>query len=154
MVMLNDTSDRGASPLVLVRSSRRLLVDCLSHHFTTAEPAFRVASNIPDVVDPSIPMVCLYDVGLRHYSGPEKENALAELRLAAPDARILIYSGHMSGADASEWILAGAHGYFSTLSTKAMLTAAVSLLAAGGVYLPAEVTRSLLLSAPETRPDD
>ncbi|MGP1357300.1 hypothetical protein [Roseicyclus sp.] len=152
--MLNGAREQGANPLVLVRSNRRLLVDCLSHHFTTAEPAFRVASSIPGSRDPAVPMVCVYDVGLASYDLPDKKRAIEELRDAAPDMRILIYAGRTSDAEAGEWIIAGAHGYFSTLSTKAMLTAAVTLLAAGGLYLPADVTRSLLLSAPETRADD
>lgn len=152
--MLNAAREQGANPLVLVRSNRRLLVDCLSHHFTTAEPAFRVASSIPGSLDPSVPTVCVYDVGLTRHDPPQKRRAVEELRHVAPDMRILIYGGRSSEAEAGAWILAGAHGYFSTLSTKAMLTAAVTLLAAGGIYLPADVMRSLLLSAPETRADD
>lgn len=151
--MHSGASDSNATPRVLVWSGRKLLVDCLSHHFTTTVPNFHVVSGLPEELDPSVPTVCIRDVGRHHYGVPDKRRVLAEIRQGAPSARILIFSGQPADDDACEWIVAGAHGYFPTLSPPSLLTAAVTLVAAGGIYLPEELARSLLSSAQGRRDD-
>ncbi|GEM_PF-5165133 len=141
-------NERQITPCVIVWSRRRLLVDCLSHHFSATVPNFHVLSNAAQTRDASVPTVCIRDVGRDQVSAMDKDRVVEEIRQAAPGARILIFSGRTADRDAREWVLAGAHGYFSTLSTPALLTAAVMLVAAGGIYLPEAITRGLLSSPP------
>ena len=81
------------------------------------------------------PDMVLLDLGLPGCSGIE---ALASLRQSHPGVRIVIFSA----ADDSELICAalrgGAAGYIPKTATPDVIVAALHLVRAGGVYVPAE----------------
>ncbi|MDJ1007725.1 MAG: hypothetical protein QNJ13_07840 [Paracoccaceae bacterium] len=88
-------------------------------------------------------MVCVRDVGRADLGGNARAHIVDELRRTAPAARILIVSSRKNAQDARGWIVAGAHGYLPAHSTPDLLTAAAVVVAAGGVFLPEELARSL-----------
>jgi DNA-binding NarL/FixJ family response regulator len=73
---------------------------------------------------------------------------IEEVHHGAPDARILVLSGCRADPEVIQWIAKGAHGYFTTNLSLPLLVAAVRMLAAGGVFLPPELSWRLLEGMP------
>jgi DNA-binding NarL/FixJ family response regulator len=89
--------------------------------------------------------LCLLDLGLPDCSGLE---ALSRMRAALPALPVVV----VSGADDARNVLAaldlGAMGYIPKTSPRDVLLGAVRLVAAGGIYLPAEALREREAAAP------
>jgi DNA-binding NarL/FixJ family response regulator len=137
--------DNETRTQILIWSDRLLFADSLSHHFANTSPHFIVLKDRSLPVAATVPTVCLRDVGLQTHSAPEQSAVVAEVLAKAPLARVLIVSGRADVTVASDWLAAGAHGYFSTRSSCDLLTAAASVVAAGGLYIPESLARSVLL---------
>lgn len=75
----------------------------------------------------------LLDWNLGDVSGPE---ALKQVREAAPLARVIVVSGENNGETVLAAIDAGASGFIPKTASPAVLTMALRLICAGGVYLP------------------
>jgi DNA-binding NarL/FixJ family response regulator len=82
--------------------------------------------------------LCLLDLGLPGCSGLE---ALSRMRQACPALPVVV----VSGADDAKSVLAaldlGAMGYIPKTSPRDVLLGAVRLVAAGGIYLPADALK-------------
>jgi DNA-binding NarL/FixJ family response regulator len=91
--------------------------------------------------------LCLLDLGLPDCSGLE---ALSRMRAALPALPVVV----VSGTDDTRYVLAaldlGAMGYIPKTSPRDVLLGAVRLVAAGGIYLPAEALREREAAAPVT----
>ena len=80
--------------------------------------------------------LCLVDF---HIPGEDSGAGLATLRDAAPEARLLVFSGSESDADLRIALAAGAHGFLPKSASPDVIEAAVKLVLAGGRYLPERV---------------
>jgi DNA-binding NarL/FixJ family response regulator len=91
--------------------------------------------------------LCLLDLGLPDCSGLE---ALSRMRAALPALPVVV----VSGTDDTRYVLAaldlGAMGYIPKTSPRDVLLGAVRLVAAGGIYLPAEALREREAAAPSS----
>lgn len=150
--MQDRVSNQPLLTRVIVSSERLLFADCLSHHFSTAAHRFElVTESAGDTLDSNIPTVYIRDVGRNSYDARGKESIIKHAVHAAPTARLLIVSARLDVREAPDWIALGAHGYFSTRSTTALLTAATIVVASGGLYVPEELTRGFLLGTRDVR---
>jgi two-component system nitrate/nitrite response regulator NarL len=80
--------------------------------------------------------LCLVDF---HIPGEDSAAGLAALRAAAPEARLLVFSGSEADADLRVALAAGAHGFLPKSASPDVIEAAVKLVLAGGRYLPERV---------------
>lgn len=80
--------------------------------------------------------LCLVDF---HIPGEDSAAALGALRAAAPEARLLVFSGSEADADLRVALAAGAHGFLPKSASPDVIEAAVKLVLAGGRYLPERV---------------
>lgn len=82
-----------------------------------------------------VPDMVLLDLGLPGCSGIE---ALASLRQSYPGIRIVIFSAADDGELIRAALKGGAAGYIPKTATPEVIAAALHLVRAGGVYVPAE----------------
>ena len=80
--------------------------------------------------------LCLVDF---HIPGEDSAAGLTALRDAAPEARLLVFSGSEADADLRVALAAGAHGFLPKSASPDVIEAAVKLVLAGGRYLPDRV---------------
>jgi two-component system nitrate/nitrite response regulator NarL len=80
--------------------------------------------------------LCLVDF---HIPGEDSAAGLGALRAAAPEARLLVFSGSEADADLRVALAAGAHGFLPKSASPDVIEAAVKLVLAGGRYLPERV---------------
>ncbi len=80
--------------------------------------------------------LCLVDF---HIPGEDSAAGLGALRAAAPEARLLVFSGSEVDADLRIALAAGAHGFLPKSASPDVIEAAVKLVLAGGRYLPERV---------------
>jgi two-component system, NarL family, nitrate/nitrite response regulator NarL len=80
--------------------------------------------------------LCLVDF---HIPGEDSAAGLGALRAAAPEARLLVFSGSEADADLRIALAAGAHGFLPKSASPDVIEAAVKLVLAGGRYLPERV---------------
>jgi len=92
--------------------------------------------------------LCLVDF---HIPGEDSAAGLAALRAAAPEARLLVFSGSEADADLRVALAAGAHGFLPKSASPDVIEAAVKLVLAGGRYLPERV-ETLAFGAVEAVP--
>lgn len=151
---MQDVSHDTTVARVLVTSERKLVDDCLSHHFATSSHRFELVATPSDASDPGLPMVCVMDVGRKEHSTSEKARIVARMRQIAPAARILVLSSHSDLWEASDWIASGAHGFFAARSGPALLTAATIVVASGGLFIPESLARMLLSRRPPASNDE
>lgn len=102
------------------------------------------AANVPQALS-SVATGNSYDLVfvdwyMPHMSGIE---ALTRLREALPDARLVVLSGDTSPKLMHQCIEYGASGFIPKDSTANQLTAALSIIMGGGVYLPSYVPSSV-----------
>lgn len=92
--------------------------------------------------------LCLVDF---HIPGEDSAAGLAALRAAAPEGRLLVFSGSEADADLRVALAAGAHGFLPKSASPDVIEAAVKLVLAGGRYLPERV-ETLAFGAVEAVP--
>jgi DNA-binding NarL/FixJ family response regulator len=109
------------------------------HRFADAA---ETAATLPDL------RLCLVDF---HIPGEDSAAGLGALRGAAPDARLLVFSGSEADADLRIALAAGAHGFLPKSASPDVIEAAVKLVLAGGRYLPERV-ETLAFGTVETAP--
>ena len=73
----------------------------------------------------------------------DKLEALTRLRAELPDASIVVLSAVDSPEVIREAIAAGAKGYIPKTSSTALVQVALSIVAAGGTYVPPEALRAM-----------
>jgi DNA-binding NarL/FixJ family response regulator len=88
----------------------------------------------------------------------DKLEALTRLRAELPDASIVVLSAVDSPEVIREAIAAGAKGYIPKTSSTALVQVALSIVAAGGTYVPPEALRAMpteaLRAMPNKRADE
>lgn len=129
---------------IILRSERLLFADCLAHHFSDASHRFELISGDDKALDTNYPTVYIRDIGQKRCDTAEKHRLLAEAHQTAPGSRVLVLSSCANFLDVPDWIAFGAHGYFNSNASPALLTAATTVVAAGGLYIPEELTRKFL----------
>ncbi|HET7412528.1 MAG TPA: hypothetical protein VFJ18_07680 [Pararhizobium sp.] len=140
-----DDSDRDA--IVLIASPRRLMREALVLELEAARPGVAVVgiedlSDLPQVA--VVPTVCLLDAFNTCFAEGERSAAIAALRSSWPSIRILALCRPGGAAGGRAWLKAGADGCFSTDDPPQLLLAAVGVLLAGGMFLPARLVHGLL----------
>lgn len=122
----------------LFRDGLKLLLADLDQNLIFAEAATgKAALEFAQVGDITL---ILLDYHLPDYPGME---LLAALRETAPAAVIVVLSAEVEPALIQATVQAGAAGFIPKTATHAVMTAALRLVLAGGVYLPANALVTL-----------
>jgi DNA-binding NarL/FixJ family response regulator len=88
------------------------------------------------------PDVLVIDLTMPGIGGLE---AIRRLRVARPDAKILVFSMHESAALVEHALQAGVCGYISKNSSPETLVTAVRRIAAGNIYIDGELAQNLVI---------
>lgn len=115
----------------MVRDGLRLLLEQAAADFT-----FDVAAGVEDalaLLTRQKYQLILLDWNLAGLSGTA---AIAKIQEAAPDSRLVVVSGESDAHTVRMAIEAGASGFIPKTSSSSILTMALRLICAGGVYLP------------------
>ena len=88
------------------------------------------------------PDVLVLDLSMPGIGGLE---AIRRLRVRQPDARILVFSMHESPTLIEHALQAGVSGYISKNSSPEVLVNALRRIAAGGLYVDAELAQNLVV---------
>jgi two-component system invasion response regulator UvrY len=88
------------------------------------------------------PDVLVIDLTMPGIGGME---AIRQLRVSQPAARILVFSMHENAALVEHALQEGAAGYISKNSSPDTLVAAVRRIAAGNVYIDSELAQSMVV---------
>lgn len=87
------------------------------------------------------PDVLVMDLAMPGIGGAE---AIRRIMKRSPESRLLVFSMHENPAFVEQVLEAGVAGYISKNSSPEVLVEAVRSIAAGGMYIDANVTRKLL----------
>lgn len=126
----------------LFREGLRLLLE-----YTAPDIVFDQCAGVSGAVDllkQHNYRLVLLDWNLENVSGPQ---ALERIRETAPLARVVVVSGENDRETVLAAIEAGASGFIPKSASPAVLTMALRLICAGGIYLPDGV-----LAARQTQP--
>lgn len=137
----------GADAIVLIASPRRLMRETLALELKSALPEIGIVSaeGLDELGDlGSTLAVCVLDARDAEFGDAERREALVRLRTAALSMRVLALCHPGADEDGRAWLAAGADGCFSTEDPLELLIAAVRVLLAGGMFLPAPLVRRLL----------
>jgi DNA-binding NarL/FixJ family response regulator len=88
------------------------------------------------------PDVLVIDLTMPGIGGME---TIRQLRVRRPEARILVFSMHESGALVEHALQAGVSGYISKNSSPESLVTAVRRIAAGNIYIDSELAQTLVV---------
>jgi len=110
----------------------------------------RSASTLDEALrharDAGEPDLAVLDLGLPGCAGIE---ALTRFRAACPGVAVVVYSASEDGVTVRAALHAGARGYIPKSTSKALMQAALRLVAAGGTYVPAEALQGAEAPVPE-----
>lgn len=124
----------------VVRAGYRFLLENVQDIEVVAE-----ASSGEDALaqfDQVKPDVLVIDLTMPGIGGME---AIRQLRVSQPDARILVFSMHENAALVEHALQEGAAGYISKNSPPDTLVTAVRRIAAGNVYIDSELAQSMVV---------
>lgn len=88
------------------------------------------------------PHILVMDLSMPGMGGIE---AIRRLRVLQPDAKILVFSMHENSTFVEHALQAGVAGYISKNSSPEVLVTAIRKLAAGTVYIDADLAQSLVV---------
>jgi DNA-binding NarL/FixJ family response regulator len=131
----------------LFRAGLRMLLAHLQENLTifegdSSEEALALAAAHPDLV------LCLLDLTL---NGGEGLMLIPQLRAVHPSIVIVVVSADESHATSYRCLDAGAMGYIPKSVSVAVMTQALKLVLAGGIYLPAALLESRHAGESESR---
>jgi DNA-binding NarL/FixJ family response regulator len=118
-------------------------------------PGFQVigeAGNIAEATDAVAahrPDLLILDLKL---NGADSLEHIARWRASAPDVRVVVLSMHHEDEHARRALAAGAHGYVMKEQMISDLSAAISEVLGGGVWVSAQVNRAILRDVVHGRP--
>jgi two-component system invasion response regulator UvrY len=124
----------------VVRAGYKFLLENVQDMVVVAEAASgeetleRFADHMPDVL--------VMDLSMPGMGGIE---AIRRLLTLHPAAKILVFSMHESSTFVEHALQAGVAGYISKNSSPDVLVSAIRKLAAGNVYIDAELAQSLVI---------
>ncbi len=124
----------------VVRAGYRFLLENVQDIEVVAE-----ASSGEDALaqfDQVKPDVLVIDLTMPGIGGME---AIRQLRVSQPEARILVFSMHENAALVEHALQEGAAGYISKNSPPDTLVTAVRRIAAGNVYIDSELAQSMVV---------
>lgn len=105
----------------------------------TRDEALALVSAHPDL------RLCLLDLGLRNEDGMTMVSAI---KAAQPGVVVVVVSGDESAATVFKALEEGAMGYIPKTVTPEVMTHALKLVLAGGIYLPASLVEARRPAAP------
>ena len=132
----------------LVRSAMAMTVEaaCPGRRVLTArdfEEAWAVASDEAGL------QLCLIDL---HMPGAGPIEGLLELKRRAPEARVIVVTGSDDDRELMAVLGLGVDGFLSKTAETAVFSAAISLVLAGGQYLPPRLLALTRQAAPQVVP--
>jgi len=106
------------------------------------DTAASCAEAVEKARDGERPYLVLLDLGLPDYAGLE---ALKRVRKAQPESRVIVLAEANDSVLAEAAVLGGARGFVPKTYTRPMISAALQLVAAGGIYMPVAEERKATL---------